>query len=274
MNDLINNVILYSDVPSPEENNELAMLARQGDLEAKEKLILGNLRLITQQMHQLKRQYEHLDEDDLFQEGIYGLLRAINTYDDTQSSFSTHAFSWVRAMMLKVCREKEFFHYDQTFYNKYIRYEKLKQAVGNEYNEFTDNELIDYSLTRKDIRQLDMFFRKTCSYEELTESSDDYSHANDRIFDPEDSVEKKVLNHELTSAVENEFDRLLTDRERFVLKNVYGLDGLDSNKMTSVAKLLAEKEGKKPLTRQGIRIIRKNAENKLKKSELLKHFCD
>lgn len=269
MNKLISQEILEHGILSTEENNRLAILAQQGDDEAKDMVVLNNLRLVVQQVSRYKRKEE--DTDDLFQDGVCGLLRAITTYDETKSSFTTHAVFWIRAMILKSFRDMEEFHYEPTFYNKYIRYEKLKAAIGQEDYNFSENELRDYNLTQKDVDQIEKFMRNSTSLDALAERHDDeYNTSNDKIFKPEDNVENKVFEKEVKKIVSQEMERILNKNELFVIRNTYGIDADDSNKMTVVAEMLSKESGGKPYSRQRIQQIRSSAEKKLRKSQALK----
>lgn len=65
--------------PLSSEEERLCLIAyKNGDLEAKEKLIKHNLRLVA---HVVKKYQGSYDSDDLISVGTIGLVKAINTYD-------------------------------------------------------------------------------------------------------------------------------------------------------------------------------------------------
>ena len=80
----------------PEEEIELAQRIERGDLEAKERLINSNLRLVVS----LARRYQGTADMpllDLIQEGILGLIRAAEKFDWRKGfRFSTYATLWIR----------------------------------------------------------------------------------------------------------------------------------------------------------------------------------
>jgi RNA polymerase primary sigma factor len=80
----------------PEEEIELAKRIERGDLQAKERLINSNLRLVVS----LARRYQgtaDLPLLDLIQEGILGLIRAAEKFDWRKGfRFSTYATLWIR----------------------------------------------------------------------------------------------------------------------------------------------------------------------------------
>jgi RNA polymerase primary sigma factor len=80
---------------SKEEEIELAQGIERGDLEAKERLINSNLRLVVANA----KRYQNLGLPllDLIQEGILGLIRAAEKFDWRKGfKFSTYATFWIR----------------------------------------------------------------------------------------------------------------------------------------------------------------------------------
>ena len=72
------------------EKNELLEKIKNGDLEAREFFINGNLRLVLSIIQRVNSRGENLD--DLFQIGCVGLIKAIDNFDTTLNvQFSTYA---------------------------------------------------------------------------------------------------------------------------------------------------------------------------------------
>lgn len=75
---------------SDEEKSQLLKLARAGDLQARRKMIDGNLRLVLSIIQRFTNRRENLD--DLFQVGCVGLIKAVDNFDTSlQVKFSTYA---------------------------------------------------------------------------------------------------------------------------------------------------------------------------------------
>ena len=78
-----------------EEEVELAKRIERGDLEAKERMINSNLRLVISQARRFQGQ--GLPMGDLVQEGMLGLIRAVEKFDWRKGfKFSTYAVLWIK----------------------------------------------------------------------------------------------------------------------------------------------------------------------------------
>ena len=75
---------------SNEEKEELFERIEQGDLDAREQYIKGNLRLVLSVIQRFSGSSENAD--DLFQVGCIGLIKAIDNFDRSLNvKFSTYA---------------------------------------------------------------------------------------------------------------------------------------------------------------------------------------
>jgi RNA polymerase primary sigma factor len=89
-----------------DEEVELAKGVERGDLEAKERLINSNLRLVVSNARRYMRQ--DLNLLDLIQEGILGLIRASEKFDWRKGyKFSTYATFWIRQAIQRALESKE-----------------------------------------------------------------------------------------------------------------------------------------------------------------------
>ncbi len=77
------------------EEIELAKRIERGDLEAKDRMINANLRLVVAQAR--RYQGHGLPLEDLVQEGMLGLIRAVEKFDWRKGfKFSTYGTLWIR----------------------------------------------------------------------------------------------------------------------------------------------------------------------------------
>lgn len=78
-----------------EEERHLTVAARNGDKEARDRLISANMRLVINVARAYKS--HSIPLDDLVQEGAIGLIRAIDRFDPSKGfRFSTYATHWIR----------------------------------------------------------------------------------------------------------------------------------------------------------------------------------
>ena len=81
----------------PEEELELARRIEQGDLAAKDRMICANLRLVVSVARQYSAHAVGIPFLDLVQEGMLGLIRAVEKFDWRRGHrFSTYATWWIR----------------------------------------------------------------------------------------------------------------------------------------------------------------------------------
>ena len=86
------------------EKEELLIQVKQGNLEAREKLINGNLRLVLSVIQRFTGRGENLD--DLFQIGCIGLIKSIDNFDIThQVKFSTYAVPMIIGEVRRYLRD-------------------------------------------------------------------------------------------------------------------------------------------------------------------------
>ncbi len=105
MAQFLSGVSRYRLLTGPQER-ELAKRIEQGDLEAKEKLITHNLRLVVS----IAKRYQGIANMtllDLVQEGTLGLIRAAEKFDWRRGfKFSTYATLWVRQAIQRGLADK------------------------------------------------------------------------------------------------------------------------------------------------------------------------
>ena len=87
---------------TPAEEIELAKRIEKGDLAAKDRMINSNLRLVVANAR--RYQGQGLALGDLIQEGMLGLIRAVEKFDWRKGfRFSTYATLWIRPTLRDRC---------------------------------------------------------------------------------------------------------------------------------------------------------------------------
>ncbi len=95
----INQIKKYP-ILSREEETRIAILAKNSDFAARDKLICSNLMLIVKIAHEYKGIFGNIM--DLIQEGGVGISIAVSKYDPSRGyRFSTYAGWWIRSMILR-----------------------------------------------------------------------------------------------------------------------------------------------------------------------------
>ena len=89
---------------SNEEKEDLFRRIKEGDAEARELYIKGNLRLVLSVIQRFSGNSENVD--DLFQIGCIGLIKAIDNFDISQNvKFSTYAVPMIYTCRgIMICR--------------------------------------------------------------------------------------------------------------------------------------------------------------------------
>lgn len=87
-----------------EQETQLIDRARAGDNEAFASLVDAYRRLVYWHVLRSGASASGVDEEDLFQEGLVGLLKAVRTYDGVSSAFSTYASACVGHSVISAVR--------------------------------------------------------------------------------------------------------------------------------------------------------------------------
>lgn len=88
-----------------ETNEQLCVLAQNGDMTARNLLMENNLPFIQKMANSIIKQCSHnlIDADDLVQEGCFGLLETIDRFNtDREIKFLTYAVYWIRKYMWEI----------------------------------------------------------------------------------------------------------------------------------------------------------------------------
>lgn len=89
---------------SNEEKNELLIKIKNGDKDARQKFINGNLKLVLSVIKRFKKYNENAD--DLFQIGCIGLIKSIDNFDISQNvQFSTYAVPMIIGEIRRYIRD-------------------------------------------------------------------------------------------------------------------------------------------------------------------------
>ena len=98
-------------VLSDDRMKELLLKLKQGDEQARDEFISGNLRLVLSVIQRFNNRGENAD--DLFQVGCIGLIKAIDNFDLSQNvRFSTYAVPMIIGEIRRYLRAVSYTHLD------------------------------------------------------------------------------------------------------------------------------------------------------------------
>lgn len=224
-----------SDYPnlSQAEEKLLAQKAKEGDEDAKQKLIKANLKLVVT-IAKKAIHMSNLPIIDLIQEGNVGLMVAVDKFNYKLGyKFATYASWWIKQAMFKAISEQSHCMKIPVYIQETLsKFSKLKREMERENNCQVKTEDVAKKMNIAPDK-IDTFlnaYSKTISIESGLENSDgkEMNYA-DIIEDEKASATQEVEFEDLRSDILNVISTL-KEREQEVVKMRYGLN--DSAKMT------------------------------------------
>ena len=201
-----------------EEKRELLVLAKKGDVKAREKLIDGNLRLVLSIVQRFTSRRENLD--DIFQVGCIGLIKAIDNFNiDLDVRFSTYAVPMIIGEIRRYLRDNNSIRVSRSMRDLAYRALQAKEELAKETgSEPTIEKIAEHLGEKKEeiVISLEAITEPVSLYEPVYNDSGDSIYIMDQISDTSCTDEAWVEDIALRDAMKR-----LNEREKKIIDMRY-----------------------------------------------------
>ncbi|WP_333859072.1 RNA polymerase sporulation sigma factor SigG [Clostridium sp.] len=203
------------------EMKELLIKMQQGDNDAREKFIKGNLRLVLSVIQRFNNRGENVD--DLFQVGCIGLIKAIDNFDLSQNvKFSTYAVPMIIGEIRRYLRDNNSIRVSRSLRDIAYKALQVRDKLIRENNkEPTISQIAkELELPREEVVfALDAIQDPVSLFEPIYHDGGDAIYVMDQISDTKNVDENWLENISIKEAMKK-----LNAREKLIL-NLRFFDG-------------------------------------------------
>jgi len=245
---------------SREEEHDLAIKAKNGDMDAMNKLIQANLKFVVK----IASRYQNrgLSLSELISEGNIGLIKAIEKFDpDKDIKLISYAIWWIKQRIMLAVSEKS--SLIRVPMGKSSAAHRVKLTQDRYFTETgkiaTPDELSEkMNIAEKTIEQLQNKLPETSSFDDIITTSDSQDFTAKDLLEDKDTLDPQSLYYQerMQEKIQNAISKL-DAREADIIRNYFGLN--ESHESRNFAQI-AEKLG---LSRERVRQIQKEALKKI-----------
>lgn len=239
-------------IPS-EQVMELIRRSQEGDYEARDELVHGNIKLVLSVIKKFNNRGENVD--DLFQVGAMGLLKAIDNFDFSHNvKFSTYAVPMIIGEIRRYLRDNSKIRVSRSLKDTAYKALQFKEKfVGEHFREPTVEEIA----TGLGLDSLDIVIALEAIQEPVSIFTPIFNNGGDEIFlidqiaDTTNSEEKKLnqmiieegiarLNDRLKSII---YDRYYLGKTQMEIAEEIGISQAQVSRLEkSALKIIFDKE--------------------------------
>ena len=197
-----------------ERKRELLKLTKAGDKEAREELIVGNLRLVLSIIQRFNPKGE--SANDLFQVGCIGLIKSIDNFNlDFDVKFSTYAVAMIIGEIRRYQRDNNAVRISRSIRDLAYRALQVKESISrSEQREATIKEISErLGESEKAIGEaIEAIVEPVSLYESVYNDGEDSVYVIDKLTDGADVGDEWVESISLRDALKK-----LNERERGII---------------------------------------------------------
>jgi len=247
-----------------EEEYELAIKAKEGDLLARNRLVESNLRFVVS----IAKQYQNrgLALLDLINEGNIGLMTAVDKFDaDKGYHFISYAVWWIRQSILKAIGDKvRLIRLPMNKSADLLNIQKAKNEIERSGIEPTVEQISEKcNLSKNDVTSLLKYNNEISSLDAPVGNGSE-TKFGDFIESDLPEVEDYIFDDSLKSSMNKVLNKL-SDKEKNIIELRFGLNGNYQMSLKEIGELYN-------LTKERIRQIEKKVLNNLSKDEDFKEL--
>ena len=247
-----------------EEEYDLAVKAKSGDLFSRNRLVESNLRFVVS----IAKQYQNrgLGLLDLINEGNIGLMTAVDKFDPEKGyHFISYAVWWIRQAILKAIGDKvRLIRLPMNKGADLLNIQKAKNEIEKSGIEPTIAQISSKcNISEDDVSSLLKYNNEISSLDAPVGSGSE-TKFGDFIESDLPEVEDYIFDESLKSSMNKVLDKL-SDKERNIIELRFGLNGNYQMSLKEIGELYN-------LTKERIRQIEKKVLNNLSKDEDFKEL--
>ncbi|MBE6140511.1 MAG: sigma-70 family RNA polymerase sigma factor [Firmicutes bacterium] len=232
------------------------------DVNLKKTIVQENIGLVYFVINKFLKKNSLLEEDDLFQIGVIGLIKSLDKFEiDKNTNFSSYAIKYIFGYVIYNLMKDGIngLKAPKKFIKELNVYRQKKSELMAEFGELSYEDIAHYlKIDLKKIMLYETYLKPLIYLNDVDkESEEQYISLIPSQYDLVEEVERK----ELKFCVKQAIDLVLTEKEKLVIIYRFGLNNNRTLSYEEIGKILG-------FSRENARLIERKALDKLKDSNL------